>query len=83
MQVMEHTPMSLVGDVGFFTLAIYIADATGYSSIFLPVTARLESKLWQTLRMAALIGSYVEIRRWLDYWGWNTDITTLFKGILW
>lgn len=80
LQVIEHTPMTFLGDVAFFTLAIYVADATGYSSLFLPVTARLESKMWQVLRMSALIGSYVEIRRWLEYWGWDTNLMNLLKG---
>lgn len=79
-KVVEHSVSDLVGDVAFFTLAIYVADATGYSQIFLPVTARMESKMWQILRMAALIGSYVEIRRWLDSWGWDTNLMNMLRG---
>lgn len=77
--VIEHSPAALIGDVAFFTVAIYVADATGFSHIFMPVSARTESREWQILRMAALIGSYVEIRRWLDLAGWDTDLVRMLK----
>lgn len=82
MRVIENDVTEIMGDIAFFTIAIYVADATGYSQIFLPVSARTESKMWQVLRMSALIGSYIEIRRWLEMWGWDTNLVRMLAGYI-
>ena len=83
MQVFEHTAENFVGDVAFFTLAIYASEATGFSEIFMPVSVRVsDSALLFALRQAAHVGALIEIRKWLQSMGVDTNIVHMLRSFL-
>lgn len=83
MQVFEHTAENFAGDVAFFTLALYVSNATGFQEIFVPVSVRMtEGELMQALRQAAHVGALIEIRKWLQSMGVNTNIVSMLRSYL-
>lgn len=83
MRVFEHTAENFIGDVAYFTIALYIAENTGFSEIFIPYSARVtDGTLMVALRQAAYLGVLVEIRKWLQDLGVDTNIVHMLRAYL-
>lgn len=82
MRVFEHTAENFVGDVAYYTIALYLSDATGFHSIFVPVNSVYEGVAMQALREAAHFSALIEIRKWLESMGADTNLVHMLRSYL-
>lgn len=74
MQVVAHDMDTFIGDVLYFTLAVYVSDMVGWSELIIPASSRMESAMWQSIRNGVLLSSYVEFRKWMEHFGIDTNL---------
>jgi hypothetical protein len=82
MRVFEHTAENFAGDVAYYTLAFYLSDMTGFRSIFVPGVTVYEGDVMRSLREAAHFSTLVEIRKWLESVGADTNLVRMIRNML-
>lgn len=74
----EHEVLvTFVNDTAFFGLMVLVYDWTGLNRLFLAVSDEMASNpaFVQALRYGMMFGSILELRRWLEGFGWHTDLS--------
>lgn len=74
----EHKfPMTWVNDVAYLSLMVWVYDQTGLNRIFIRLPEEMISNpvILQAVRYGSMFGSMLEVRRWLQSLGINTDVT--------
>lgn len=82
MRVFEHSAENFAGDVAYYTLAFYLSDMTGFRTIFVPVSAAYDGPLMSSLREAAHFSVLIEIRKWLESMGADTNLIHMIRNLL-
>lgn len=82
MRVFEHTAENFVGDVAYFTIALYLSDMTGLRSFFYPYSAVTDGPMMSSLREAAHTSTLIEIRKWLESVGADTNLVHMLRSYL-
>src|SRR5574343_802374 len=73
----EHRfPMTFVNDVAYLSLMVWVYDQTGLNRIFIRLPEEMISNpvVLQAVRYGSMFGSMIELRRWLNALGLNTDL---------
>lgn len=82
MRVFEHTAENFAGDVAYYTLAFYLSDMTGFRSIFVPGISAYEGDVMRSLREAAHFSTLIEIRKWLESVGVDTNLVRMIRNMI-
>jgi len=82
MRVFEHNAENFAGDVAYYTLAFYLSDMTGFRTIFVPSTSIYEGPVMQSLREAAHLSVLIEIRKWLESMGADTNLVRMIRNMV-
>lgn len=76
--VTEHKiPHTMINDIAYFSLMVWVYDMTGLNRIFIRLPAEMIDNpvILQAVRFGSMFGSMMELRRWLQEMGISTDLT--------
>lgn len=85
LHIEEHRGfVSLVDDVAYFTIMVIVFDYTGLNRFFIQLPEIMSDNpyLIQALRYGLMFGTLAELRRWLEEWGLNTDVSHYLDSVL-
>lgn len=71
-------------DAMYLTAMVVVYDYTGINRFFLqlPQVMSTNPYVMQALRYGVMFGSMLELRRWLNSFGINTDASTLLSSLV-
>lgn len=81
----EHRAfVTLVDDAAYFTVMVMVFDYTGMNQFFLQLPEIMASNPYvvQALRYGMLFGTMSELRRWIEMFGINTDMSHYLEHVL-
>lgn len=76
--ITEHTLDNLVGDVAYYTIAVYVANqigATEWPAMIIPGN----SQWTEALRYAVFLGGLMEVRKFIELMGGDTNIVRMLR----
>lgn len=76
--ITEHTLDNLAGDVAYYTVAVYVANQMGvteWPAMIIPGNSQ-----WaESLRYAVFLGGLMEVRRFIEMMGGDTNIFRMLR----